>query len=531
MPGRSRAITIAMLASVAGACAFAESEARAGEVDAHTLVEHQDLPKARIDLGYALSFRNDSQNAQQVDVSAKGLAPSHLRLDGAVWFGNLPLGLALRANWERFALKGADFAGNDVSFGVDSYLVGGGLATRFDVYRGWAFEGALGYQYAALPVVDAGGSGTSAMSKGEVSTHGPMLAVRFGLPHGSWILPDVHVSAVPYAMSKTPSGSSSGWVVDAGVGVGLGGLSLGGFEWSAVLGYDFSTTQVNGGGGQYIQRAHRASLGLRLSIPGNTSMVEPQRPTGPGRILGRLLDPDGNPLAKHDVRVEGLPEPLTTRSDGTFVLKKAGPGPVSLRAEGPGLKAAAKTVEVAPETDVSVELQLARPTGPGTIRGVVYDKPSDPTKRVALAKAVIEVAGKTYEADGGGAFAIAGVGPGLVQLKLSAAGFVSGDEVVQVPAESEAKVELSLVREKAKPLATLRGLVRGPGGKPLAAKLAIPEAKIASETNAAGEFKFQLPGGRYKVQIDAPGYIAQTKVVQVADGDQAIFNIDMHPTR
>ncbi len=524
--GRMRAVAIA--AVVATAFALAPTRALAAEAEARALVERRDLPLARVDLGYALSFRNDSQSAEQVDVSAKGLAPSHLRLDGAVWLGSLPLGLAVRASWERFALQGNDFAGAGVSFGVDSYQVGGALATRFDLFRGWALEGALGYQYASLPVVDAAGL---AMARGEVATHGPMLALRFGLPQGSWLLPDLHASVVPYAMSQTPSGSSTGWAVDAGVGLGFGGIELGGLEWSAVLGYDFSTTQVNGGGGQYIQRAHRAGLGLRLSVPGKTELVEAPRPTGPGRILGKLLDPDGNPLGKHPVEMEGADAPLTTRADGTFTVKRAGPGPVALRAVAPGLKAAARTVEVPPETDVSVELQLARPTGPGTIRGVVYDKPADPTKRVALAKATLEVAGKTYQTDRQGAFAIPDAGPGLVQLKLSAPGFVAAEEVVQVPPEAEARVELSLQREKVRPLATLRGLVRGRGGKPLAARLTIPEAGIVSKTNAAGEFRFQVPGGTYKVQIDARGYIAQTKSVRVADGDQAIFNIDMHPTR
>jgi hypothetical protein len=31
------------------------------------------------------------------------------------------------------------------------------------------------------------------------------------------------------------------------------------------------------------------------------------------------------------------------------------------------------------------------------------------------------------------------------------------------------------------------------------------------------------------VKISAPGYLAQTKDVTVKDGDQAIFNVDLHP--
>ena len=100
-----------------------------------------------------------------------------------------------------------------------------------------------------------------------------------------------------------------------------------------------------------------------------------------------------------------------------------------------------------------------------------------------------------------------------------------------MPAEAEAKVELSIVAEKAKPLATLRGLVRAVGGKPLKAQLTIPEAKISASAAGDGEFSFNVPGGHYKVRVEAPGYVPQVKVVDVADGDQAIFNIDMHPAK
>ncbi len=41
----------------------------------------------------------------------------------------------------------------------------------------------------------------------------------------------------------------------------------------------------------------------------------------------------------------------------------------------------------------------------------------------------------------------------------------------------------------------------------------------------------KVPGGKYQVRIEARGYVPQTKTVEVADGDQAIFNIDMHPAK
>ena len=67
------------------------------------------------------------------------------------------------------------------------------------------------------------------------------------------------------------------------------------------------------------------------------------------------------------------------------------------------------------------------------------------------------------------------------------------------------------------------------GGRPVSAELEIPQAKIKTRADAKGAFSVTLPAGSYSVNISAPGYIAQTKNVTVRDGDQAIFNVDLHP--
>jgi hypothetical protein len=491
------------------------------------VVERRLLPRARLDLGYALSFRDDSQSVNRVDVSAKGMTPTHLRFDGAVWFGDLPIGLAAVFGWERFSLTGNDLLGDAVTLTAIGLNVAGGLAGRIDI-RGWALEGNLGWAWARLPVVNAV---DVALRSGSVQSHGPMIAVRFGLPTGFWLLPDVHVSAIPYAFASTPSGASHGWRLDAGAGFGLGALPLGGAEWSAVLGYDYSLTQVDGDGGKYSQGSHQVSVALRVTIPGSVRVEQLGPTTGSGRIKGLLLDADGKPMPAHLVEVVGL-GPVQTDGTGAFKIERAGPGQLTLRATAPGLKPAEQTVDVAPETEVAVELRLSRPTGPGLIRGLVFSKPAKPGDRAPVVGAQVEAAGiAPVQTDEKGAFLLDKVGPGLVPLKVSAKGFVSGEEVVSVPPEAEAKVELSIVPEKAKPLATLRGLVRAVGGKPLAAQLTIPEAKIGATAGANGEFSFSVPGGHYKVRVEAPGYLPQVKTVDVADGDQAIFNIDMHPAK
>ena len=77
----------------------------------------------------------------------------------------------------------------------------------------------------------------------------------------------------------------------------------------------------------------------------------------------------------------------------------------------------------------------------------------------------------------------------------------------------------------------MRGLVRSLAGDPLRADLRVVEAKVRGKTAADGSFRFSVPGGRYQVVIEVAGYVSQTKVVDVADGDQAIFNIDMQPVK
>ncbi|MBI5547182.1 MAG: carboxypeptidase regulatory-like domain-containing protein [Deltaproteobacteria bacterium] len=522
-PATVALLTGFLLLTTALPCArAAETETIAGSAG------RRELPRARLDVGYGLSFRNDTQSVGLVDVSADGMTPSHLKADGAVWFGDLPVGLAATFGWERFALAGKDLLGQEVQLNAIGLSAGGGLAGRLDL-AGWALEGDVGYLFGRLPIVDATSPG---LKSGSVSSHGPMLAVRFGRPSGSWFLPDVHAAGIPYAFASTPSGSGNGWRLDAGVGLGLGGLPLGGLEWSAVLGYDYSLTKVDGDGGKFDQGAHRASLALRVTVPGAPKPIEdPAPPTGPGRIRGRLLDGDGRPVPLHPVQVVGA-NAVQTDESGAFLVGEAGPGLVSLRALAPGMKPVEQRVEVPPGTEVAVELRLVRPTGPGVIRGVVFDKPTDPARRHPVPGAVVEAAGfAPATADAGGAFVLEKVGPGLVPVKISAKGFVTGEEVVSVPAEAEARVELAIAAEAAKPLASLRGLVRTVSGKPLQAKLTVPEAKVSARTTSHGEFKIDVPGGKYKVRVEAAGFVTQVKSVEVADGDQAIFNIDMHPTK
>lgn len=120
--------------------------------------------------------------------------------------------------------------------------------------------------------------------------------------------------------------------------------------------------------------------------------------------------------------------------------------------------------------------------------------------------------------------------PGPLSLQVVAKGYRRAEEVAQVVAGRDSEVEIRLIREQAKPLATLTGLVRSTqGGKPIEAELEIPQLQIQTRADPKGAFSFRVAAGSYTVNISASGYRSQSKKVAVKDGDEAIFNVDLHP--
>ena len=118
---------------------------------------------------------------------------------------------------------------------------------------------------------------------------------------------------------------------------------------------------------------------------------------------------------------------------------------------------------------------------------------------------------------------------GAIALAVLADGYIPGKETAVVAPGRESSVQVGLGVALQRVLATFTGLVRGTDGKPIAAQFEIPEAKFKTRASASGAFTLQLKGGRYTVNITAPGYVSQTRSLTVIDGDQAIFNVDLLP--
>jgi hypothetical protein len=173
------------------------------------------------------------------------------------------------------------------------------------------------------------------------------------------------------------------------------------------------------------------------------------------------------------------------------------------------------------------------PKGPGFIRGTVaaVDAAAPGKKRPLAGAVVTSSTGAVARTDASGAFTLEKVSAGLVSLSVAREGFRAGQEVVTVVPEAESRVEVLLTPEKVALPASLRGTVRTGAGKRVNAKIRVRVADRELAAAPDGTFQVDVPAGRYQVRFEAPGFAPQQQTVVVREGEQVIFNIDLHPDR
>ncbi|HZN91046.1 MAG TPA: carboxypeptidase regulatory-like domain-containing protein, partial [Myxococcales bacterium] len=157
----------------------------------------------------------------------------------------------------------------------------------------------------------------------------------------------------------------------------------------------------------------------------------------------------------------------------------------------------------------------------------------DKVSKQPIAGATVKVRGVEKQTSDQGTVTFDGLLPGPAPVETSVPDYRPVSEVASIVALKTAELPLELVKLRAAVLATITGLVRNRnGGKAISAQLEIPEAKVKTRAaGSTGAFTFRIPGGTYSLIISAPGFITQTKTVTVKDGDQAIYNVDLSPTR
>jgi hypothetical protein len=113
-------------------------------------------------------------------------------------------------------------------------------------------------------------------------------------------------------------------------------------------------------------------------------------------------------------------------------------------------------------------------------------------------------------------------------LRVSADRLSTVTETIQLAPGAARRVEVRLA--PAAPTGQIRGLVRSFDGKGLAARVRVEPLGLKLQSDARGSFQVEVPPGKYKVVLEAPGHGPQTRDVDVGEDGVVILNADLRRT-
>ncbi|HEX5752275.1 MAG TPA: carboxypeptidase regulatory-like domain-containing protein [Archangium sp.] len=465
--------------------------------------------RASVRLRYGLAFREGAQEAGPV-VSYSGMTPNDVAL-GLSAFGEGWLGAWVSVQREGFSLS----LGPDAVTGGALVRASVGPAAR--VFLGPVrAELSAGYGFAQLPVFS---SSTGQVQLVPTARHAALVGARVLVPL-PWRLRAEVRGELPVAIGSASNGFAAGGALLVPV------LRRG--EWGGALVLDYQYVRdalTTADGGVSRQSISRAGVAFELSLGG----ADGARPET-GELVLTVVDADtGQPLpeARVVLTAGGVEQaPRVAGADGRLTDVPLPPGEVLARVSAGGYLPAEERVTVTAGERAEWVVRARPEPRVGALRVSVVDARSGKP----LPGAAVAVGTRELLTDATGQVRVEGLGPGPLEVKVSAEGFRTAQEAVAIAAGTETELPVSLVFGRQGALATLSGQVRSVRrGKPLQALLVIPEARIRRRTDARGTFQVQLKQGRYRLVFSAPGHLPQTKVVTVRDGEQAIFNVDLFP--
>ncbi len=486
---------------------------------AHADVRLADAPRYRASLTVGVAGRNSDQvQAGVVPLHIGGISPTVVHFGGAYFFLSW-LGAALDASFETYGINGVDLNGDRVSRQLFGLRLIAEAVGRWSPKPWFGLELHLGYAGGMWPGIGLEGREVRAAP---LAWHGPSVGFALALE------PDAPIGGQLFGRFMPGFGIGSGinpLSLSAGVQVHFLNLALTEELRLAAL---VEGEVIGAGGGSstgesFNQLQVRAALGVRIrqQSPAPASDVAGGGTTG--RIRGRVVV-GGVGLSGATITSAKLPQ-ATSGADGDFELDAVPPGTHVLKAVLDGYKPLEQTVDVKAGDEARVTFELTKPTGPGRIRGVVKNDKGAP-----VADAEVTAAGRAAVKTGAdGSYTVDGAGPGPVTVSVKAKGFKPAEDAAQVPPEGVATLDFSVVPVGAGVPATIRGTVRAVSGKVVKATVKISDVNLTVPIKGDGRFVVQVPGGKYTLTIEAAGYVTQVKTVEVADGDQAIFQVDLQP--
>jgi hypothetical protein len=503
--GPARFVFFLLALGAANALAEVTVSSRAPAADAPS----GDLFQAR--LRYGVSVRSGSEQDLGPGLSYSGVSPNDLAFSGWWWLLlGRHLGLTAAVQREGFAL-----------YDGDTKVTQGGLLRASAAPTGRIgfgparIELAAGYAFAQLPVFGT----VTTPSMTPVSRHSVLLAARGLVDLGPVTIEARFEYPITLAVSS-PGTASTGLTAGGALRVNL--FRTGALKWGLLAEAMYSMDSLTGPDLTASQSVLRAGGALDLQWEEEKVVVRT------ARVSVKVLAA-GAPLAGTSVglTVGGQRRELTTDAQGVAQGVEVEPGTIVASAEAPGFLPAEERVELAAGQDAALVLSLAKePPKVGSLKVLVVSK----IDGAPVPAAKIEWGGALRDSDDKGVLTLDGLKPGPVGVKVTAPGFNPGEEAASVVAGQTSELTVSLVPEKKRLPATMKGQIRNVrGGKPVAAKLEIKELKLQLTADDEGKFTTEIPGGKYTVRISAPNFIPQTKQVVVRDGDQAIFNVELFP--
>lgn len=484
----------------------------------------------RLSLTTGFSLRSgDHRDEGGVTLSYEGVTPPPSVRLSAAWFFFKYFGVVADGAGEWFSVGPRDQAQRDlIDFVPVAYTWNGsvGAATRFNPWSFLSFEIHLGWELWGETQVTQNDEGKLV---GQPAFHqGPYGTLALG------IHPRLPVSFLgwwrwaPGAVHQLDLVDGQPWSrhMAFGAEVSAGRLRISDLRVGFVLQYEMnlrSSSLPGIGSYRYGESAHNISLGVRVAMAGPPVDEPPPPSTQPGSLAGTVVSDDGTPVWKAKVKVNGGAA-LETDDKGQFSLAQVPAGAATVEATAEGFKPSSAEVTIPGGEAASVQLVLKRPTGPGKLKGKVLL--ADPDRPAAGAEVAVEGGPKVTAGDDG-SYALPSVGPGPVALKFSATGYVPTEEVVQVPAEAEVTFDVKLSNKR--PNAVLRGKVSAKTGVLISATVTVKQKKLSVNVSADGTFSIELPGGRYDIVVEAPGFRTQTRTIDVGYGDQTIYHFELRP--